>query len=179
MPALIVAAALIIGVLYWVVRMYRVPLGADGSTHGIEGLRSRTGLRLVEPDLWRLTQIDDARFAAAILMLQIVRTGSPVTCAERARILRFLADPLHVADPVAMLDMAMDYAGARRPFHLTAEAVLPLLRRRLTGEERGALVAMLNAVAGAYSPPSDLQRAAIARFREGLCADPLRRLAGR
>ena len=179
MVAMIFAAALIIGVLSWIVRMYRVPLGADVSTRGIDGLRNRTGVWLVDPDLWRLERIDDARFAAAILMLQIVRTGSPVTNAERARILDFLADPLQVKDPAAMLDRAMDHAAARRPFHLTAEAVLPLLRRRLTQDERAALLTMLNAVAGAHSPPSVLQDAALARFRDALCTDPPGRVARR
>ena len=179
MVALIFAAALIFGVLSWIVRMYRVPLGADVTTRGIDGLRSRTGVRLVEPELWRLRRIDDARFAAAILMLQIVHTGSPLTGAERTRILDFLADPLQVRDPAAMLGEAMDHAVARRPFHLATKAVLPLLRRRLTHDERDALLAMLNAVAGAHSPPSALQNAALARFRDELCAEPTGRDARR
>ena len=179
MPALIIAAILIVCVLYWIVRRYQVPLGPGVSANGIDGLRNRTGSQLADDTRWRLDQVKDARFAAAILMLQIVRTGSAVTRAERDRILGLLADPLQVRDPAAMLESAMDYAGARRPFRLTAEPLLPLLRRRLTADECDALIAMLTAVAGAHSPPSDLQRAAIAYVRDRLCAGPRRPVAGR
>lgn len=179
MPALIVAAALIVAMLYWIVQRYRVPLDPDLNESGIDGLLHRTAVTRLDGARWRLWQVRDVRLAAAILMLQIVRTGSPVTQAERDRILGFLADPLRIRDPAAMLERAMDYAVARRPFHQTADLLLPLLRERLTDDERDALIAMLIAVAGAHSPPSDLQRAALARFRDRLCAGPPRRVARR
>ena len=43
MPALIVAAILIVGVLYWIVRRYQVPLGPGVSASGIDGLRVEPG----------------------------------------------------------------------------------------------------------------------------------------
>ena len=173
MPALIVVAAVIVGVLSWIVRRLRAKRRADVRADVADGVGDRAGVWLVEPELGRLRQIDDTRFAVAILMLQIVRTGSPVTGAERARMLQFLADPLQVGDPAAMLDKAMGQAAVRRAFHLTAGAVLPLLRRRLTRDEQEALLAMLNAVAGVHNPPSARQGAALARFRADLYADPL------
>lgn len=172
MPVLIVTLILLACVLYGIVRLYRMPLGPGIRANGIDGLRARTGFQLTDRPPWRLERVDDPRFAAAILMVQIVHTGSPVTRAERDTILGFLADPLRVRDPAAMLESALDYAGARRPFRLAAEALLPLLHRYLTDDACDALIAMLSAMAGAHSPPSALQRAAIAQFGDRLRAGP-------
>lgn len=179
MPFLLAATALIVGVLFWALRMHRVSRDLRELDRDTKGLQRRAGGLITGIIGTPLQRVSDVRLAAAILMLQIVRTGSPITAAERSRILGFLAHPLEVADPAAMLDRAWGYTAERRPFSLVADPLLPLLRARLTEAERTELVTMLTAVAGAHSPPGDLQREALVRLRKRLLAGPTALAAAR
>lgn len=172
MPFLIAAAALIAGILFWILRMHRISRDLRDLDRDTKGLQRRAGSLMTSLIGTPLQRVSDVRLAAAILMLQIVRTGSPVTAAERSRILDFLAHPLEAEDPSGLLDRAWGYTVERRPFSLVADELLPLLRDRLTEDERTQLVDMLTAVAGAHSAPGELQREALVRLRKRLLAGP-------
>ena len=118
----------------------------------------------------RLSRVRDVRLAATILMIQIVRTGSPVTAAEKTRILELMEDPLAIETISTTFERAWGYMQARGPFSLVMDELLPLLRDRLSGAERLQLVDMLTKVAGAHSAPSELQRAALVRLKRRLTA---------
>lgn len=112
-----------------------------------------------------LKRVDDVRLAAVILMIQIVRTGSPVTASEKTRILEFMENPLKISSISTMFERAWPYTAARMPFARIADDLVPLLCRQLTRAERLDLVDMLTQVAEAHSPASDLQGAAILRLK--------------
>lgn len=159
-----IAALIVIGggVLVWIVRAKRGP-GRE-----VEDLRRRNESPLAHLVGVPVGRLRDVRLAAVILMLQLVRTGSPVTAAEKTKILEFMEDPLRVEAASAMFEVAWGYTQARRPFAQLADALLPLLRERLTLDERLQLVDMLNSVASAHSATGELQRKAIAGLRRQL-----------
>ncbi len=115
-----------------------------------------------------LGRVSDPRLAATILMIQLVRTGSPVTAAEKTKILELMDDPLQVKDASAMFERAWGYTQPRHFFSQVAEELTPLLCDRLTVEERRQLVSMLTDVANAYGETSELQEGAIARLEKRL-----------
>lgn len=170
MPALLLLVAVLGGILFWVLRVHgtvRALSEVDRDTKGLQG-RARSVLH----DIFGtpLGRVRDVRLAATILMIQLVRTGSPVTAAEKTQILELMEDPLEIETISSMFERAWGYTQARRPFSLAADELLPLLREVLTEPERGQLVEMLNKVAGAHSSPSDLQREAVARLKRRLLA---------
>lgn len=116
----------------------------------------------------RLERVTDTRLAATILMLQLVRTGSPITAAEKTAIMELMEDPLGIANIETIFVRAWGYTDGSRFFSPVADDLVPMLRRRLTPEERLQLVDMLRAVAGAYGEPSELQLEAIARLKRRL-----------
>lgn len=102
-----------------------------------------------------LERVHDVRLAVLIRMIQIVRTGSPVTASEKTQILEFMETSLGID--------AMSAAFERLAIHAGASAFLPgcrpvdsLLPRHLTVAERADLSDMVTSVAGAYSAPSAL-----------------------
>ena len=115
-----------------------------------------------------LGRVRDPRLAATILMIQLVRTGSPVTAAEKTKILELMDDPLQIPDASAMFERAWGYTLPRTFFSNTADELLPLLVDRLTIEERRQLIILLTDVANAYNVASELQSAAINRLEKRL-----------
>lgn len=179
MPALMLLAAVLGGILFWVLRVHgtvRALREVDRDTKGLQG-RARSVLH----DIFgtQLGRVRDVRLAATILMIQIVRTGSPVTAAEKTQILELMEHPLAVEAISATFERAWGYTQARRPFSLVADELLPLLRESLTGPERAQLVEMLSKVAGAHSSPSELQREAVARLKRRLLSGMPALKAGR
>lgn len=115
-----------------------------------------------------LGRVNDTRLAATILMIQLVRTGSPVTAAEKTKILELMDDPLQIRDASAMFERAWGYTQPRHFFSQVADELTPLLCDRLTIEERRQLVSMLTEVANAYGEESELQAGAINRLEKRL-----------
>lgn len=171
MPFLLLVIAVLGGVLFWVLRVHGTVKGLQEVDRDTKGLQRRARSALQDLIGTPLARVRDVRLAATILMVQIVRTGSPVTAAEKTQILAFLETPLQVENAPALFERAWTYTQERRPFSLVADELLPLLRDALTPEERLELVAMLTKVAGAHSSPSELQREAVARLKRRLLAD--------
>ena len=116
----------------------------------------------------RLERVSDPRLAATILMIQLVRTGSPITAAEKTAIMEIMEDPLGVAQIEDMFVRAWGHTDGSRMFSPVADDLVPMLRRKLTLQERLDLVEILRRVAGAYGEPSELQIEATARLKRRL-----------
>ena len=116
----------------------------------------------------RLAEVRDPKLAAAVLMIQLVRTGAPVTSAEKAAILDLLETRLKVKQPEKMYDEAWAYTENRAFFSLMSDQLLPLLKDRLGGEERLQLIDMLQQTASAYNGASELQQSSISRLKKRL-----------
>ena len=159
MPLLVVLL-LIAGVLYW---MWHARNGVQRRTSGPDG--DRAAFTLFGN---RLERVADPRLAATILMLQLVRTGSPITAAEKTSIMELMEDPLGIANIEAIFVRAWSYTDGSRIFSPVADDLVPMLRRKLTLQERLDLVEMLRKVAGAYGEPSELQLEAITRLKRRL-----------
>ncbi|MBD8906158.1 tellurite resistance TerB family protein [Methylorubrum zatmanii] len=170
MPILIILAAVVASVVIWLLRAHyavKQLQEIDKDTKGLQRRAKSTFESIIGTPLQR---VNDVRLAAVILMIQIVRTGSPVTASEKTRILEFMENPLEIQAISATFERAWRYTEERRPFSLVADPLLPLLREKLTGEERMQLVDMLAKVASAHSPLSELQQEALARLKRRLVA---------
>lgn len=166
MPLLIVLL-LICGVLYW---MWHSKNGVRRRTSGPDGDRAAFSLFGS-----RLERVADPRLAATILMLQLVRTGSPITAAEKTAVMELMESPLGIANIEAIFVRAWSYTDGGRIFSPVADDLVPMLRRKLTLQERLDLVEMLRKVAGAYGEASELQIEAITRLKRRLTiAEPSR-----
>lgn len=99
-------------------------------------------------------------------MIQLVRTGSPITAAERQAIHTNMRDRMQVEDPERMFRRAFGYTRERAFFSVFAEELGPLLRSKLKGKERADLVEMLAEVANAYGEASELQAGSLVRMRK-------------
>lgn len=168
MPVLLLAIAVLGGILFWILRAHGTVKQLREVDQDTKGLQRRAKSALEGIIGTPLGRVRDVRLAATILMIQLVRTGSPVTAAEKTQILELMEEPLHVENVSAMFERAWGYTEARRPFSLVADELLPLLRDALTEDERQQFVSMLSKVAGAHSSPSELQREAVARLRRRL-----------
>lgn len=162
---LILVAAVLAGVLFWVLRVHGTVTQLREVDRDTKHLQRRAKSALTDFFGTPLQRVNDVQLAAVILMIQIVRTGSPVTAAEKTKILEFMESPLQVESISAMFERAWRLTGARRPFSLVADELLPLLRDNLTEAERHHFIQMLTEVAGAHAPVSDLQREAIVRLK--------------
>ncbi|MEE7442367.1 MULTISPECIES: tellurite resistance TerB family protein [Methylobacterium] len=168
MPILLGLIGIIVAGLFWILRTHGTVKGLQEVNRDTKGLQRRavsTFQNLVGTPLQR---VRDPRLAAVILMIQLVRTGSPLTASEKTRILEYMERPLEVDRISATFERAWGYTQARLPFSQVADALAPLLRDALTVSERGELIAMLTQVASAHSPPSELQREGIARLKRRL-----------
>lgn len=173
--AVLVGIAAAAGGLYWLLRPAKtrkpaemladreiegpLQLGAGGANSGALVRRS-------------LHKIADVRLAAVILMIQLVRTGAPLTAAEKNAIYDLMTTPLEVEDRQAMFELAWQHTDSGRVFSPVADDLTPLLIARLTPSERLDFIAMLDRVANAYGEASDLQREAIVRLKRRLTAEP-------
>ncbi|CAO4177861.1 tellurite resistance TerB family protein [Methylorubrum populi] len=168
MPFLLLVAVLIVGVLLWRLKNHYVIVRRTKFERNREGVERRSGSSLERFLATPLPYVSDVRLAAVILMIQIVRTGNPLTVSEKSRILAFMEHPLEMTSLASAFEEAWRYTEARRPFLLTAEPLLPLFREQLTEAERVEFVGMLTSVASAHSEISELQRVALTRFRHRL-----------
>lgn len=170
MPILLGLIGIIVAGLFWILRTHGTVKGLQEVNRDTKGLQRRavsTFANLVGTPLQR---VRDPRLAAVILMIQLVRTGSPLTASEKTQILDYMEKPLEVDRISATFERAWGYTQARLPFSQVADALAPLLRDALTPAERGELIVMLTKVAAAHSPPSELQREGIARLKRRLLA---------
>lgn len=159
---------IIAAVIFFVIRTHGTVQALREVDRDTKGLQARAKSTLQDIIGTPLRRVRDVRLAAVILMIQLVRTGSPITAAEKSRILGFMQDPLEIEDVSGFYDRAWGYTEHRRPFSLVADELLPLLREKLTEPERLHLVEMLTAVASAHSPASELQREALVRLKRRL-----------
>ncbi|MBX9934089.1 MAG: TerB family tellurite resistance protein [Methylobacterium sp.] len=159
---------MVAAVLFFVIRAHGTVQSLREVDRDTKGLQARAKSTLQDIIGTPLRRVRDVRLAAVILMIQLVRTGSPITAAEKASILSFMEDPLEIEQVTAFYDRAWGYTEHRRPFSLVADELLPLLREKLTEPERLHLVEMLSAVASAHSPASDLQGEALVRLKRRL-----------
>lgn len=172
MPILLGALGLLLGIMIWIWRAHYTVRAVQELDQDTKALRRRASLGVEDLFGTRLGRVRDARLAATILMIQLVRTGAPITASEKSTILALLEDPLDVEDPGAMFERAWGYTGYRKFFSSTADELLAFLRRQLTPEERLQLVDMLTRVANAYGEASDLQLEAITRLERRLMSRP-------
>lgn len=168
MPIILVAVAVLGAILFWVLRAHGTVKQLQNIDSDTKGLQRRVKGALQDLVGSPLSRVRDVRLAATILMIQIVRTGSPVAAAEKTKILELMEDPLAIENLSASFERAWGYTQARRPFSLVMDELLPLLRDRLSEAEQLQLVDMLTRVAGAHSAPSELQREALVRLRRRL-----------
>ncbi|MCJ2060414.1 TerB family tellurite resistance protein [Methylobacterium sp. J-048] len=168
MPILIVVDGILAAIIFWIIRAHRTVQHLNAIDQDTKGLQRQAKSVLEDVFGTSLERVRDVRLAAIILMLQLVRTGSPVTATEKTRILEFMESPLGITSISAMFERAWRYTQARLPFSQVADPLIPLLRRQLNAAERAELIDMLTKVAGAHSAPSELQREAIGRLKRRL-----------
>lgn len=170
MSVLVAMATLIGGIFYLVWRAHHAVRTIDAAKEidrrtGL-GRHARNASRTVFGT--RLIRVQDPRLAAVILMLQLVRTGAPVTAAEKTKIMELMEDPLQIANIETIFVRAWSYTEAHRVFSPVADELVPMLRDRLTVDERLQLIDMLRTVANAYGEASELQTEAINRLKRRL-----------
>ena len=175
MPVLVALAALIGGICFFVWRAHyavqTVKAAKEVDRHTGLGRHARNAGSIVFGTC--LTRVNDPRLAAVILMLQLVRTGAPVTAAEKTQIMELMEDPLQISNIEMIFVRAWSYTEANRVFSRIADELVPMLRTKLTVDERLQLVDMLRKVANAYGEASELQTEAINRLKRRLTmADP-------
>lgn len=170
MPILLGLIGIIVAGLFWILRTHGTVKGLQEVNRDTKGLQRRAVSTFESLVGTPLQRVRDPRLAAVILMIQLVRTGSPLTASEKSQILDYMEKPLEVDRISATFERAWGYTQARLPFSQVADALAPLLRDALTPAERGELIVMLTQVAGAHSPPSELQREGIARLKRRLLA---------
>lgn len=171
MPEIILGLAALLAGLYFLIRrlMNSVRTAKDfhAETEELQRTAGSLGFMLFGSQLAR---VKDPRLAATILMLQLVRSGSHVTAAEKTQIMELMEAPLGIVNVETIFTRAWGYTDARRAFAPVADELVPMLRRRLGAEEGEQLVEMLLSVANAYGEASELQLAGIARLRRRLGA---------
>lgn len=168
MAIILALAGIVAAVTFFVIRAHSTAQAlreVDRDTKGLQHRAKATFQSIIGTPLGR---VRDVRLAAVILMIQLVRTGSPVTAAEKSRIQDFMRNPLEIESIAALYEKAWGYTEHRRPFSLVADELVPLLRTALTEPERLHLIEMLDAVASAHSPASELQREALVRLKRRL-----------
>jgi len=167
-PLVFVALCFAVAAIWWLLRV-----GFDTFRPGSEEARGRRRFRLGAPDLLSgtpLKEINDARLASIVLMIQLIRMEAPLTAPEKNAILTLMENPLGIAPRQAMYERAFRLTERGRSFTSVAEDLLPLLLVRLALAERLQLLSMLGQVAEAWGEASEGQRAAIAGLRQRLVA---------
>lgn len=168
MPILLGLLGLLLGVMIWIWRAHYTVKAVQELEQDTRGVRRQARVGFEDLLGSRLGRVRDARLAATILMIQLVRTGAPVTASEKTKILELLENPLDVENPAAMFERAWGYTEDRGLFSRIAAELLAFLRRQLSPEERLQLIDMLTQVANAYGEAGDLQIEGIARLKRRL-----------
>ena len=168
MPFLIGIVGIAMTILYFAIRANNTAKAVKELDSDTKGLQRQIGSGLQNIFGTKLERVRDPRLAAAILMIQLVRTGSPVTAQERTQILEILDQDLHVQEASALFARAWSYTTPRAFFSTVSDQLTPLLREKLDLAEKEALIDMLTRVAGSYSDVSELQGEGITRFKRRL-----------
>ncbi|MBA8900262.1 MULTISPECIES: TerB family tellurite resistance protein [unclassified Phyllobacterium] len=163
--AVLGAAALI---FYWILRAQSAARAVRELDRDTRGLRSKAKYRFEGLIGSRYRRIRDPRLAATVLMIQLVRTGTPLTMDEKLKIIELISGPLQIDDPDAMFKRAWQYTKQRGFFSPMADEMVPMLRDRLTMDERFQLIDMLRQTASAYGEASELQTGMISRLKRQL-----------
>lgn len=154
--------------LYWVLRTHNTVKAVKELNQDTRGLQRQVSSGIQRLIGTKLERVSDPRLAAVILMIQLVRTGSPVTAQEKTRILELMENPLGIADISALFERAWSYTTPRLFFSSVSDELTPMLRAKLDLPERVQLISMLTKVANSYGDASDLQSEAIARLKTRL-----------
>lgn len=162
--------AVAVGILIWVLRVQSAARAAKDLNRDTQGLQRRAKRTIQDVFGSRLERVNDPRLGAVILMIQLVRTGSPVTATEKTTILDLMETPLGISKPQSMFEKAWGYTEQRAFFSVVSDQLLPMLRDKLAQDERLQLVDMLQKTADAYNGASELQQSAINRFKKRLLA---------
>ena len=156
------------GILFWILRASMAVRAVRELDQDTRGVRRRIKHAVQDMIGTPLGRVSDPRLAAAILMIQLVRSEGHMVAEEKVAITDLLETRLGVSDAVDLFERAWGYTHPGRPFSYAADELLPLLQRQLTFEECRDLLAMLQRVADAEAPPSELQSEAITRLRKRL-----------
>ena len=170
MPVLLGIIALSFAVFYWIYRANHAVKAAKELNSETKGLQRKVRHKVQDLIGTPLQRVNDVRLAAVILMIQLVRTGAPLTAAEKNAIFDIMDQPLQVADRQQLFERAWQLTDQGRAFTPVADELLPLLMEKLTPSERMEFIDMLTAVAKAYNEASDLQREAIVRLKRRFLA---------
>jgi uncharacterized tellurite resistance protein B-like protein len=168
MPVLLGLLAIIGAIIFWLYRIHHAVETAqdlNDKTRGLQRHARNAALSIFGTPLQR---VNDPRLAAVILMLQLVRTGAPVTASEKTQIMEVMEQDLQITKIEAVFVRAWSYTEQNRAFSPVADELVPLLRNRLTEDERRDLLAMLTKVANAYGEATELQTEAINRLKRRL-----------
>ena len=168
MHILIALLGILVAVGFFVIRAhyaYGVAKEINRDTKGLQRRAKQSFQNLVGT---KLARVRDPQLAAAILLIQLVRTGSPVTAQEKTAILDCFHDPLGIDNPQTMFERAWDYTENRAFFSMVADELLPLLRERLDAAEKQQLIDMLYTVANSYNNIGELQQSSISRLKKRL-----------
>ena len=168
---IIALLAVVGGILFMLYRFNNAVQTTKDFNHNTKGLQRQARNAALDVFGTRLQRIQDPRLAAVILMLQLVRTGAPVTAAEKTQIMELMEDPLQIANIETIFVRAWGYTEQNRVFSPVADELVPLFRKKLSPNERLQLLAMLMKVANAYTEASELQIEAIARLKTRLMMD--------
>lgn len=155
-------------IFYWMFRLQSAARSVRELDRDTRHLRNR-GKRVFEGFIGSShRRIRDPRLAATVLMIQLVRTGAPLTYDERLKIMALVRGPMQIDDPEPMFRKAWRYTKRRGSFPSIATDVVPMLRARLSVDERFQLIGMLRQTASAYGEESELQAEMIARLQRQL-----------
>lgn len=155
-------------IFYWVLRAHSTARAVGELDRDTRGLRSKAKNKFEGFIGSRYSRMRDPRLAAVVLMIQLVRTGAPLTADEKVKIVELISGPLQVDDPDAFFKKAWHYTKNRGFFSPMADEMVPMLRERLTVTERLQLIDMLRQTASAYGEESELQSGMIARLNRQL-----------
>lgn len=154
---MLVVVALLIAALFWALSV-AANSGRNLIRSGSELRHALNHSRAADANRDRLDSIEDARVAAAAMMVATAQGDGAMTAAERDVILRELETTIGCSPETAQSMLANARWLVRDTDDLGAviAKLLPVIRRACGPRERTDLVRMLSAVARADGAPDDL-----------------------
>lgn len=168
--ALLIGLVATIGVVLW--RLSTAADAARGLIDTADGLhnavRRSRWLRRANRD--PLDMVEDARIAAATMMVATAQSDGAMTTAERTVILAELQSTFACTERVAeeVLAQARWLVRDKADLGNVLRKLLPVIQRACGPAEKADVVRMLSAVAGADGAPGDIERDAVARVTREL-----------
>lgn len=101
-----------------------------------------------------LRYIRDPELAAAILLIQAVRSEAPLTTDDKTRIVDLLGGVLHVANPTHLYERAFSYTVRRHKFGAYASELGPLLVDSLPLAQRAEIIGMVREITTQENKPN-------------------------